>query len=125
MSYKINWISFQNNNSEAIALLDDVLRNHKGEKIEDEALFKQARLFEVEKNYIKASENYLKIIEFFKEDFLLDDALYYVAIIYADHLNKPELAKQFLEDIVFNHADSIHFVEARKKYRTLRGDSLE
>lgn len=122
---KADLLAFQNKNNEAIDLLNDVLTNHKGEKIEDEALFKQAQLFEKEKNYVKASENYLKIVEFFKEDFLLDDALYYLAMIYADNLDKPELAKQFLEDIIFNHADSIHFVEARKKYRSIRGDAIE
>ncbi|NQY06340.1 MAG: hypothetical protein HRT68_09190 [Flavobacteriaceae bacterium] len=118
-------LAFQNNTTKAIKILDDILANHKGEKIEDEALFKQAKLFEKQQNYIRASENYLKIIEFYKDDFLIDDALYYVSLIYAEQLNKPELAKQFLEDIVFNHADSIHYVEARKKYRSLRGDAIE
>jgi tetratricopeptide (TPR) repeat protein len=122
---KADLLAFQNKKGEAIGILDDVLSNHKGEKIEDEALFKQAKIFESEKNYIRACENYLKIIEFFKEEFLVDDALFYLAILYADQLDKPELAKQFLEDIVFNHADSIHYVDARKKYRSLRGDVIE
>lgn len=122
---KADLLAYQNKNTQAIALLDDILLNHKGEKIEDEALFKQAKLFEKEKKYLEASENYLKIIETFKDEFLVDDALYYLALIYANYLDKPALAKQFLEDIVFNHADSIHYVEARKKYRALRGDALE
>jgi tetratricopeptide (TPR) repeat protein len=122
---KADLLAFQNKKGEAIGILDDVLSNHKGEKIEDEALFKQAKIFESEKNYIRACENYLKIIEYFKEEFLVDDALFYLAILYADQLDKPELAKQFLEDIVFNHADSIHYVDARKKYRSLRGDVIE
>ena len=122
---KADLLAYQNKNNEAIVLLDDILTNHKGEKIEDEALFKQAKLFEKEKKYLKASENYLKIIATFKDEFLVDDALYYLALIYANELGKPVLAKQFLEDIVFNHADSIHYVEARRKYRALRGDAIE
>ena len=36
-----------------------------------------------------------------------------------------EKAKEYYEQIIFNFADSIYFVEARKKYRALRGDYEE
>ena len=37
---------------------------------------------------------------------------------------QPEKAKVLYEQIIFNHEDSIYFVEARKKYRVLRGDAI-
>ena len=118
-------LSFQQRNSEAIAALDSILVNHKGEKIEDEALLSQAKLFEKEQDFEKAAHNYLAIIDAFGDDILADNAHYFLAELYANELQDLEKAKGFYEQIIFNFADSIYFVEARKKYRLLRGDSIE
>ncbi len=117
-------LAFQDKNTEAIAVLEDILTNNKGEKIEDEALLKQGELFEKEGDYNKAEANYIKITSLYKEDILADDAYYRLAKIYQDKLDQPEKAKAAFETIIFNFADSIYFVEARKEYRTLRGDAL-
>jgi hypothetical protein len=34
----------------------------------------------------------------------------------------PDKAKPLYEKIIFNHQDSIYFVEAKRKFRELRGD---
>ncbi|OAB80438.1 tetratricopeptide repeat protein [Cochleicola gelatinilyticus] len=116
--------AFQNRTSEAISLLDDILVQHKGEKIEDEALLKQGKLFEKTNQYEKAEENYLKLIEFYKDDILGDDAHYLLAKLYEEKFQNPEKAKELYEQIVFNFEDSIYFIEARKKFRMLRGDAI-
>jgi tetratricopeptide (TPR) repeat protein len=117
-------LAFQDKNSEAISALEDILTNNKGEKIEDEALLKQGELFEKNNEFEKAEANYLKIIEFYKEDILADDAHYRLAKLYETKLDQPEKAKQEYEQLIFNYADSIYFVEARKKFRALRGDAI-
>jgi len=117
-------LEFQDKNPEAIAILEDILTNNKGEKIEDEALFKQGEIYEKKGDYEKAEANYLKIIEFYNEDILADDAHYRLAKLYEEKLNQPDKAKAQYEAIIFNFADSIYFVEARKKYRSLRGDAI-
>ncbi|TBW29832.1 tetratricopeptide repeat protein [Gramella sp. KN1008] len=122
---KADLLAFQKKNSQAIQLLDSILVNHKGEKIEDEALLRQAKLYEEEHDYKKAEANYLKIIDSFREDILADNAYYFLAELYANQLQDPGKAKSFYEQIIFNFADSIYFVEARKKYRMLRGDTIE
>ncbi|MFD2563747.1 tetratricopeptide repeat protein [Aquimarina rubra] len=117
-------LAFQNKNLEAIAKYEEILVNHKGEKIEDETFLRQAKLFEKEKEFEKAKVNYLKIIEFYPDDILVDDAYYWLAELYVNVLGEPEKAKELYEKLIFNHADSIYFVDARKKYRTLRGDAI-
>jgi tetratricopeptide (TPR) repeat protein len=117
-------LMLQNKNTEAITVLEDILTNHKGEKIEDEALLKQGELYERTKQFPKAESNYLKLIELYKEDILADDAHFKLAKLYENELQDPQKAKQLYEQIIFNYADSIYFVEARKKYRTLRGDAI-
>ena len=67
-------LAYQNKTREAVVLLDDILENHKGEKIEDEALLKQGKLLEELKEYSKAAFNYQKIIEFYAQGILADDA---------------------------------------------------
>ena len=114
----------QNKNNEAVTLLDDILINHKGEKIEDEALLKQGMIYEKTKQFIRAEENYQKIIDLHKEDILADDAFYRLAQLYENELAQPEKAKELYEQIIFDFADSIYFVEARKRYRMLRGDEI-
>lgn len=121
---KADLLAFQNKNQEAIAMYETILTQHRGEKIEDEAFLCQAKLFEKEKLFEKAKVNYLKIIEFYNNDILADDAYYWLAELYVNKLGEPEKAKELYEKIIFNHADSIYFVEARKKYRTLRGDAI-
>ncbi|WP_317196359.1 tetratricopeptide repeat protein [Salegentibacter tibetensis] len=118
-------LDFQEKNLEAIELLGEILNLHKGEKIEDEALLKQARLFEETDQPKKAENNYLAIIANFNTDILADNAHYYLAELYANELQDLEKAKEYYEQIIFNFADSIYFVDARKKYRELRGDYQE
>ncbi|WP_317166943.1 tetratricopeptide repeat protein [Winogradskyella ursingii] len=121
---KADLLAFQNKTDEAISLLDKILIEHKGESITDQALFQQAKLFEQKKQYTKAEANYLEIIKEYKEDILADDAIYALAELYYSFLAKPEEAKPLYEKIIFEHEDSIYFVEARKKFRMLRGDAI-
>ncbi|RNC87932.1 MAG: hypothetical protein ED556_01710 [Winogradskyella sp.] len=121
---KADLLAFQNKISPAIKLLDKVLTEHNGEAITDEALYAQAKLFEKQKQYEKAEANYQKLISDYREDILVDDAYYSLAELYNNYLAKPEEAKALYEKILFEHEDSIYFVEARKKFRMLRGDSI-
>jgi outer membrane protein assembly factor BamD (BamD/ComL family) len=121
---KADLMAFQNQTDEAIGVLDQILGEHKGESIEDEALLKQAQLFEKKKQYDKAVTNYQSIISNFSEEILADDALYLLAELYNNQLAEPEKAKALYEQIIFKHQDSIYAVEARKKFRMLRGDAI-
>ena len=121
---KADLLAFQNKPDDAILIMDEILTNHKGETIEDQALFFQAKLFLKNKQYLKAESNYKYIIANWREDILIDDAIYMLAELYKNHLAQEEKAKELYEQIIFNHADSIYFVEARKKYRALRGDVI-
>ena len=118
-------LKFQKKETEAISVLKSLLENHKGEKIEDEALLKLGELYEANGDYDKAVESYLALIEFYNEDILADDAHYRLARLYETKLNQPQKAKKYYELLIFNFEDSIYFVEARKKYRMLRGDEIE
>ena len=117
-------LAYQNKNTEAIEVLEDILQNHKGEKIEDEALLKQAELLVEQKNYESAEFNYQKIVEFYADGILADDAHFALGELYENILNEPEKAKSNYEKIIYNYQDSYYFPQARKNFRRLRGDAI-
>ena len=117
-------LAYQNKNTEAIEVLEDILQNHKGEKIEDEALLKQAELLVEQKNYESAEFNYQKIVEFYADGILADDAHFALGELYENILNEPEKAKSHYEKIIYNYQDSYYFPQARKNFRRLRGDAI-
>ncbi len=121
---KADLMAFQNQTDNAIELLDEILTNHKGKTIEDQALFKQAQLFEKNQEYHRAEANYQAIITNFSDDILADDAYFFLAELYRKKLNQPEKAQELYEKIVFNYQDSIYFVDARNNFRSLRGDAI-
>ncbi|WP_438963533.1 tetratricopeptide repeat protein [Winogradskyella sp.] len=121
---KADLYTFQNKIDKAISILDKILAEHKGESLIDQALYQQAKLFEKKKLFDKAEANYLLIIKDYREDILMDDALYYLAELYNTFLANPEDAKANYERIIFEHEDSIYFIDARKKFRMLRGDPI-
>ncbi len=121
---KADLLAFQNRNDEAIAVLDEVIAQHKTEPIIPQALYKQAQLFEIKNMFEKAALNYQSIIENYRDGILIDNAIYNLAELYLRHIDAPEKAKELYKTLVFNHADSIYFIEARKQYRRLRGDAI-
>lgn len=121
---KADLLAYQKKTKEAISELNDILENHKGEKIEDEALFKQGQLLEGIKDYEAAKFNYQKIITFYSNGILADDAYFALAELYKNELHEPEKAKEHYEKIIYDYQDSYYFPLARKNYRILRGDAI-
>lgn len=121
---KADLLAYQNKNKIAIKVLDSVLVNFKGHEIEDDALYKQAELFSKTSNYEPAENNYLKIIALNQDGVLRDDAVYALAELYNYQMNLPEKAKEMYQKIIFEFPSSIYLVDARKKFRILRGDEI-
>ena len=65
-----------------------------------------------------------KVIALNPEGVLIDDASYELAELFNNYLKKPEKASKYYQKIIFDYSSSIYLVEARKKYRIIRGDSL-
>jgi tetratricopeptide (TPR) repeat protein len=121
---RADFLSYQNKTDDAITTLNDILENHKGEKIEDEALLKQAELYESQKKYDEALLNYQKIITFYGNGILADDAYYALGELYRKVYKDTAKAKEHYEKIIYHYQDSYYFPQARKNFRILRGDSI-
>lgn len=120
---KADFLTFQNKKTEAISVLDKLISEQNTHAIVDEALLLQAELFESTTQHQKAKVNYLRIIGDFSSEILIDDAHFALAELYLKVLDQPDQAIQYYEKIIFNHPDSIHFVESKKHFRNLREKS--
>ena len=120
---KGDYLLYQNRNQEAVTQFQLILKTHKGEEIEAVTMLRLGTIYEKLGDYNLALSQYQAIIEQHSDGIYIDEALYFSAEIYNRRLQEPEKAKALYEKIIFNHQDSIHFVEARKKFRQLRGDT--
>jgi len=120
---KGDYLLYQNRNQEAIAQFQSILKTFKGQEIESVTLLRLGRVYEKLGDYTQALAQYQDIIEHHSDGIYMDEALYYSAEIYNKQLKQPEKAKGLYEKIIFSHQDSIYFVDARRKFRELRGDT--
>lgn len=119
---KGDYLLYQNRNQEATAQFQAILKSFKGQEIEAVTMLRLGKIYEKQGEYNLALSQYQNIINQHVDGIYIDEALYFSAEIENNKLQQPEKAKLLYEKIIFNHQDSIYFVEARKEYRQLRGD---
>jgi tetratricopeptide (TPR) repeat protein len=120
---KGDYLLYQNRNQEAIVQFQSILKTFKGQEIEGVTLLRLGRIYEKLGDYTLALAQYQDIIDHHSDGIYIDEALYFSADIYNKQLQQPDKAKALYEKIIFGHQDSIYFVDARRKFRELRGDT--
>jgi tetratricopeptide (TPR) repeat protein len=108
----------------ALLKLDSINSLFSEHTLGDDIYFKKAEIYKSTNRFAEAANMYANIVEFFPNELYGDDALYKQAELYDIQLNDKEKAKQLYKDVLDLYPGSIYVVEARKKYRLLRGDSI-
>lgn len=114
---------FCNRNDQSMATLDSILTQFPAHSLTDEIWFKQAGIQVKKGNFSAASKLYMDIVETYPDDILADDALYRLADLTENKLLDKEKAKTLYELLLTKFPGSLYAVDARKKFRMLRGDS--
>jgi tetratricopeptide (TPR) repeat protein len=114
---------YQNKKPEALIGFKALLSGEKTASIQDVTLLRMGEIYESQAQYELALQMYQQIIDNYKDGIYVDEALFFSAEIYNKKLQQPEKAKAFYEKMLFEHQDSIYFIEARKQFRLLRGDA--
>ncbi len=122
---KADLLQFQNQPKQALQLLESVLNDYKSPSIIDDVLLRIAQLHIANADFEMAIPYLQQIVDDHKDEILADNANFLLGQLYMDELNQPDLAKSYFETIIFNHPDSIYFVDARHRYRRLRGDQIQ
>jgi len=122
MYARADLFEFCNQNDSALATLDSILVEFPGHSLTDEIWYKQAGIYFKKGDFTKAHDLYFKVFETFPDDILGDDALYKMAEITEVNLKDAARAKEYYELLLTKYPGSLFAVDARKRFRTLRGD---
>jgi len=115
---------FQNKLDEALEIIQNLRMQFPEHKLEDDILYLEAQIHEKRKNYILAAEKYQLIVDNFPEEIRADNALYALAQLYEFKLNDPDKARTYYEQLFLEYNSSTFAIDARKRYRILRGDNI-
>lgn len=106
----------------AIQRLDSINTMFSEHTLGDDIYYKKAEIFKRTGRYAEAEKMYQNIVEFYPTELYGDDALFKQAELNERYLSNNEKAKQLYQDLLTKYPGSIYVVEARKRYRDLRGD---
>lgn len=108
----------------ALYMLTLIENNFPEHALKDNILFKRAEIaFEKGEHQI-AADYYLRVADEHQNDILADNALMEAGKIFESILKNEEKAMEIYERILLDFPSSLFVVEARKRYRSLRGDVL-
>lgn len=115
---------YQSKDSLALVTLDTVLSIYSSHVLADEAWFLKAKILAKNHKYEQAIEAYGKVIELYYHDILADKSLFALADIHENHLKNIPEAQNYYQKLLVDFPGSIFTVEARKRFRILRGDKI-
>ena len=115
---------FQNNTEASYEVLDSIDNMFPGHALADDIIYRRGQIEFQKRNYEKAVEHWEKVLTDFPTDILADNALFYLADLYENYLDQKPKAKDYYQNIIVNYPGSLFIIEARKRFRKLRGDTI-
>jgi tetratricopeptide (TPR) repeat protein len=107
----------------AFHLYDTILLAFPYHGLADEIYLRKAQAMQQQGKWEEAVQFLEKIVSDHGDDILADDAVFQLGEIYEKHLKNPEKAAEYYKKILFDFKGSLLTVEARKRFRALRGDA--
>ena len=118
-------LTFQQQFSKANILYDSILKNFKNHSLNDEIIFRKAKIDLKKHNYQKAVEHFKLLVDNYPNSILLDNSLFLIASIYQEKIKDFDQAKKYFKTILFDHKGSLYAAESRKRFRKLSGNTNE
>ena len=117
-------LAYQNKDEEALLTLDTINNYFPGHSLADDIIYRKAKILEKKQKFEEAAKLYESLMQLFPNDLLADDALFRLAEMQQYYFNNNEKAKEYYQKLLTNYPGSLLTVEARKRFRVLRGDVL-
>ncbi len=112
----------QNKTTEALSRLSAFPDGSDSRAIRDDVYWLEASIRLKQGEFDKSLALCEKIVSEFGEDVLADDAMFMEGEIYERYLKNKDKAMEIYRDFLTKYPGSVYVAEARKRYRTLRGD---
>lgn len=116
---------FQNRFDDAFQKLDSLKTAFPKHSLEDDILYLKSKIYIKKREFGKAAENLQAIVDEYSDGIRGDNALFELAQLYERQLNDVEKAKELYEKLFIEYSGSTFAVEARKRFRLLRGDKIQ
>ena len=116
-------LEYRNQHEAAIVTLDSVFTKFQDHPIFDDAIMKKADIRIKQAKYADADTLLGTLIKRFPASVLADDALIKRGKLNEEQIGNKEKAMAFYEALLKDYPGSIFVIEARKRFRTLRGDN--
>jgi len=113
---------FQNRFDEAFEKLSVLSNIYPDHGLQDDILYLKAQIYEKQRKYEEAAELYQEIADNYPEEIRADNSIYALAQLYEGQLNDLPKAQDLYEKLFMEYSASTFSIEARKRYRILRGD---
>lgn len=106
----------------AFIFFDSIQDKYNYHSLGDDILIKKSEAMQLQGKWNEAVQYLDELLKFYAYDILADDAVFQLGDIYENHLFDSEKAAGFYKTILFDYKGSMHTIEARKRFRRLRGD---
>ncbi|WP_291400201.1 tetratricopeptide repeat protein [Daejeonella sp.] len=116
---------FKKQNKEALQLLDSISVLYPGNTLDDDIAMLKTKIFINNKSIDEAIEQLQKIINQNITELWGDDALFLLAEIYEEETKQTDKAMELYQKIINDFPGSLFVLEARQRYRKLRGDQMD
>lgn len=120
----VDLLLFQNKTDEAVDKLNQMWKKYAEHSLADEILWLRANTYLKQGKQAEALEDLKKITTTYAHDILGDDALFLQGKIYEERLKDKQAAMDIYQKVLTQYPGSIYGAEARKRFRALRGDTL-
>lgn len=117
-------LAFQNKDDQAIQTLDSISVLFPNHALADDILYRKAQLAIKHAKYNEAGAFYESILTNYGSDILGDDALFKLADLNEFQFKNTDKAKELYQQLLEKYPGSLYVVEARKRFRKLRGDTI-
>lgn len=117
-------LRFQNKFEESILLMDSIVVQFPKHELEDNVYYAKGQIYLQKRDIPQALSFFEKLVKEKKESILVDNALFIMAETYEHQLKDPKKAMELYQQIIVDHSSSTFVIEARKRYRRLRGDNV-
>jgi tetratricopeptide (TPR) repeat protein len=115
---------YQNQLELALEKIDSILTEYPAHSLTDEIHFSKFEIYQKKGQFEKAANELDQILLFYADDIVADDAIFNLAEMSEDVFNDYERASELYEMILTDYSNSLYAVEARKRFRRLRGDNI-
>jgi tetratricopeptide (TPR) repeat protein len=124
MFARADLLAYQNRFKEATTTLDSISNAYPMHSLMDEIWMLRATMAYKQADYDSAKTCYEKIIDLYFADILADDAMFKLAEMYETLFDQKDKAMALYERLITEQPASLYVIDARKRFRALRGDSI-